>query len=161
MTRRTLALAFFAAAMLAGEAFGQPPAPPRYSPTFSPYLNLARGNSSPVLNYYGLVRPQIESRAAFQTLQGEILQNRQSTNVQKGVINGGYGPLSSTGFQAGYMTHYAYFLNSGSGAGAGRGSVGGSRGFGGGGAAGFAQGAGGPGSSATGNIRPPASGVRR
>ena len=30
------------------------------TPTFSPYINMLRSNSSPGLNYFGLVRPQLE-----------------------------------------------------------------------------------------------------
>ncbi len=46
-----------------GRTFGQARSPFSTRPTVSPYLNLFRGGS-PVLNYYGLVRPEQEFRKA-------------------------------------------------------------------------------------------------
>ena len=46
-----------------GRTFGKARSPFTSRPTFSPYLNLLRGGS-PVLNYYGLVRPEQEFRKA-------------------------------------------------------------------------------------------------
>ncbi|MDA1015174.1 MAG: hypothetical protein O3A00_12065 [Planctomycetota bacterium] len=40
-------------------------------PTFSPYLNLLR-RSDPVLNYYGIVRPEQDFRAANQAFRGSL-----------------------------------------------------------------------------------------
>ena len=39
------------------------------SPTVSPYINLLRGANSPALNYYGLVRPQLQTNAGLMALQ--------------------------------------------------------------------------------------------
>src|SRR5437870_11060220 len=46
---------------------------PYARPTFSPYLNLARPGGNPALNYYGLVRPQIQTSRALQAFQQELL----------------------------------------------------------------------------------------
>ena len=37
-------------------------------PTVSPYLNLGRGGGNPAVNYYGIVRPQMDTNRAFQQL---------------------------------------------------------------------------------------------
>jgi len=52
----------------------QPHVNPR--PTVSPYLNIFRGNRGAV-NYYGIVRPQLEIGRQLQTLQSEV-QNLQT-----------------------------------------------------------------------------------
>lgn len=115
---RSMLLVAVAVVGVAGAGVGQPPAPPRYSPPFSPYLNLARPGTSPALNYYGLVRPQVEGRAAAQNLLSQVQQNAQGlTKLQQP----GAGPvLGPTGFQVGYMTHLGYFQNNASGAGRGK-----------------------------------------
>src|SRR5262245_56181717 len=45
-------------------------------PTFSPYLNLLR-QGDPVLNYYGLVRPEQEFRAANEQFRAEFGEVQQ------------------------------------------------------------------------------------
>ena len=60
-----------------GRSFGRARSPftsrPAFTsrPTFSPYLNLLRPGD-PVLNYYGLVRPEKELRAANDQLRKEV-----------------------------------------------------------------------------------------
>src|SRR4051812_21020503 len=39
-------------------------------PAFSPYLNLLRQGGTPTLNYFGLVRPQMQANQAIANLQG-------------------------------------------------------------------------------------------
>jgi hypothetical protein len=56
----------------------QAPAP---TPAYSPYLNLARPGN-PTLNYYGLVRPELQARAAFQSLEGQVNQVEQQVLIQ-------------------------------------------------------------------------------
>jgi hypothetical protein len=68
-------------------------------PVYSPYLNLLRSGSSPVNNYYGLVRPQIDFNQSIQNLQGQVTSNQQAIN-------------SATGSQLPFLTgHPVYFLN--------------------------------------------------
>ena len=52
-------------------SFGRARSPFTSRPTFSPYLNLLR-QGDPVLNYYGLVRPEKELRAANDQLRKEV-----------------------------------------------------------------------------------------
>lgn len=73
--------------MASAQTFGPPTAgrsdvgrPPNIGrPTVSPYLNLMRGGL-PAVNYYGLVRPQIE-------LEQSMLQIQQLQQVQSGMLN--------------------------------------------------------------------------
>src|SRR5262245_26793062 len=71
-------------------------------PAVSPYLNLTRGGL-PAVNYFGLVRPQIETQQALQNLQQQI---------QLGVnplVNPGANPqVLTTGHSATFnnLSHY-------------------------------------------------------
>src|ERR1700678_234592 len=47
-------------------------APLNQSPAFSPYLNLNRGGTSAAINYYGLVRPQIDFQNSINNLQQQV-----------------------------------------------------------------------------------------
>jgi hypothetical protein len=78
---------------------------PYQRPTISPYLNLARGGN-PAINYYGLVRPQIEQQQAIQQLQGQ--QNLfQQTLLQQPTA------ALNTGHPTSFLSHSRYFLNRG------------------------------------------------
>src|SRR5947208_1318144 len=76
----------------AAEGRAQPPAGP---PGYSPYLNLIRPGSAGV-NYYGLVRPQVEVRGDLQQLQ------RNAARLQAGLSQLSGGELA-TGHAAGFM----------------------------------------------------------
>ena len=79
-------------------------APP---PGYSPYLNLARpGNAG--INYYGLVRPQIEIRGDLQQLQ------RNTTRLQTDLTQATGGELT-TGHAAGFMYYGGYYPSLGRG----------------------------------------------
>lgn len=77
-------------------------------PVVSPYLNLTRGGSLAV-NYYDLVRPQIEYGKAINNLQTEVTANQQTiANVDAAV-----GGLTTTGHSAQFMTYKRYFQTRG------------------------------------------------
>lgn len=112
------------------------------SPGASPYLNLLRGSNPAYLNYYGLVRPEQQSRA-----QGTQLQQQQS---QLGTMSNSVMSLQQasrggadlqTGHSFGFQTQRQYFMttngtgvNRGGGMGVGGGGQGvGGQGVGGGG----------------------------
>jgi len=104
--------AVVALGVTAGAALAQPayvPAGqstgPATRPTFSPYLNLLRGSNSPGVNYYGLVRPQVQAQSALSTLQATLGQPAGSPfdTIDPSI------PV--TGQPFGYMTHTSYFLN--------------------------------------------------
>jgi hypothetical protein len=88
-------------------------------PAFSPYLNLIRNGNSPGVNYYGLVRPQLEFRSAMQNLQGQVNMNQQMI----GQMQNQSLQMSDTGHSTMFMNLNGYFMNSG-GTGAQRGNPG-------------------------------------
>ncbi|MEZ6059940.1 MAG: hypothetical protein R3C19_06235 [Planctomycetaceae bacterium] len=96
-------------------------------PTVSPYLNLFRGdNSGGVLNYYGLVRPQLDFQQANQqlgmNLQALQLQQnylQQGGGLQRGVQS--YSQLGITGHPATFMSFSGV---GGGGGGIGAGGIG-------------------------------------
>lgn len=109
---------------------------PINTPTFSPYLNMFRNgdNSGPVLNYYGLVRPQMQAMQQNQQL-GQNIQSLQQMQQQQQAHAGrpnaaaqylGYSQLSTTGHPVVFQS-----FNNAQGGGIGPGFGGG--GFGGGG----------------------------
>lgn len=111
MTIPALALVFlFTAGPLWAQGFSRYPTNPANRPAVSPYINLIRGGSTAGVNYYGLVRPEVDFRNAIQQNQQQIAANQQS--ISDIVV----GP-TATGHPARYMTHWGYFLNSGSGPG--------------------------------------------
>ena len=94
---------------------------PINTPAFSPYLNLFRSgdNSGPVLNYYGLVRPQLNAIEQGQQLgQGiQALQLQQAQGRQQVIpgMQGGYG-YSQLGI-TGHPVVFQSYSNSGGGGG--------------------------------------------
>jgi len=75
---------------------------PFVAPT-SPYLNLNRAGSSPAINYFNLVRPEFEFRNAYQSLQGQVNQNREL--VRETIVEGG---LPVTGHSTSFL-NYSHF----------------------------------------------------
>jgi hypothetical protein len=104
-----LGLSFFvSAAPLAAQVQGIG-GNPGNRPVVSPYINLLRAGSSGGVNYYGLVRPEIEFRSGIQRNQQQISASQQSYSE----LTAG---LSTTGHPTRYMTHWSYFMNNGVGA---------------------------------------------
>lgn len=52
--------------------YARPQTNPYAKPVFSPYLNLLNNNNNPAINYYGLVRPEIDMRNSLQQLQQQV-----------------------------------------------------------------------------------------
>src|SRR4051794_19633319 len=46
--------------------------PPSARPAVSPYLNLTRTGTDPAINYYGIVRPQLEFNNSIQNLNRQV-----------------------------------------------------------------------------------------
>ncbi|MFL5342136.1 MAG: hypothetical protein ACJ8F7_18475 [Gemmataceae bacterium] len=87
-----------------------PPGPgttPANPPVVSPYLNLLRRGSSAGVNYYGLVKPDMEFRNAYRGLQQQ-LNLQQNANQQIDQQTG----LPYTGHAAVFLNTGGYFLNS-------------------------------------------------
>jgi hypothetical protein len=96
----------------AGPAAAQAPGPRTVQlppgPTVSPFLNLTRRGTLPAINYYGMVRPQLNTYAGLQVLQQGILQS-QLVGPAVADVDG----VPTTGRPAGFMTHAPYFMTAG------------------------------------------------
>jgi hypothetical protein len=103
--------------LTAGRASAQGPLPgsvpgPVARPQFSPYLNLLRRETPAAINYFGLVRPQLATRAAFQSVQlqlGTIQQQQTAAGTAAA-------DLPVTGQTVVFLNTGGYFLNLGAGA---------------------------------------------
>lgn len=82
---------------------------PYSRPRVSPYINLLRGGSGPAINYYGIVRPEIEARAGIFEAQQQAQLNQQAIS---GMQSSGRETLI-TGRVAGFQNHMSYFQNYG------------------------------------------------
>jgi hypothetical protein len=72
-------------------------------------LNLTRPGGTPALNYYGLVRPELQFRQSIQGLQGAVSANQQMI----GDLQPGGTGLPVTGHATQFLNYGGYFLNSG------------------------------------------------
>jgi hypothetical protein len=118
MTRLMWA-AVTATLLIAANGRAQPPLGPRpltgvNTPPVSPYLNLLRPGTSPAINYYGLVRPEVNFMNSVQALQAQLGYAQQAAGGMQ------FGEPGTTGHPAFFLNHGTYFLNTtGQGPGAG------------------------------------------
>jgi hypothetical protein len=84
---------------------------PFQRPPVSPYLNLFNGGTNPAINYFGIIRPQIEFRNSIQQLQQQIAMGEQSTGELATTLG-----MVTTGHPSFFMSHRKYFQNLGTGA---------------------------------------------
>ena len=113
---RCFMIALFALVIIAVEdravqaqAPGRPAGPAVNRPTFSPYLNLLRRGNSPGVNYYGMVRPEIEAQKTFRSLQSQIADNNRSIADQSAVLQTA---LPGTGEKTvTFLNTGGYFMN--------------------------------------------------
>lgn len=101
--------------LFAQAASAQPQLGGARPPTFSPYLNLLRANGSPALNYFGLVRPEVQARQALQNLQTAVTANQQSIGDIQAGNAGNAGLLPTTGHPSMFMNYGSFFLTGGAG----------------------------------------------
>ena len=105
-------LSLLATALLLGSAAAPVRAqyvPPSGRPGYSPYLNLARPGVPPALNYFGLVRPELEFRRDVVGLQNQIGTLQQS--LVSGTGTDPSAPLT-TGHAATFMNLSHYYSGS-------------------------------------------------
>ena len=129
-------------------------------PTLSPYLNMMRTGASPAINYYGLVRPQMNATQNLQNIQQQLqMLDNTVLNNQQGTTTGAptAGSYLSTGHPVAFLNYGTYFpLNRGriGGGGGGFGGIpiGGGVGLGAGGFGAGGIGAGGVGLGIIGNV---------
>jgi hypothetical protein len=74
-------------------------------PAVSPYLNLLRQGSSAGVNYYGIVRPEIEFRNSIQNLQQQVSTVGSEVTAQDQSLAG----LPPTGHPVQFMNYSHYF----------------------------------------------------
>jgi hypothetical protein len=110
MVRLKPALIAMTLVLAVGAVYAQPPAAsqgpmqPYSPPVFSPYLNLLnRGN--PAINYYGIVRPEMQDQQQLQRLQFGLAR----TNAEIEATTTTPGLLPTTGHTVGFMTQARYF----------------------------------------------------
>jgi hypothetical protein len=101
-----------AALLIAADANAQAPVGPRpltgvNTPPVSPYLNLLRPGTSPAINYYGLVRPEVNFMNSVQALQAQLGYAQQAAGANQ------FGEPGATGHPAFFLNHGSYFLNTG------------------------------------------------
>ena len=80
-------------ALAAVPALAQPRVGPTSRPAVSPYLNLVRPGSPPGLNYYDLVKPQLEFRRDILDLRQQVTSNQ---TVLTDLTAGGTGSIIPT-----------------------------------------------------------------
>lgn len=97
-----LAAGVFVVPASAQGPYVRPQVNPYYRPPVSPYLNLAIGGS-PGINYYGIVRPQLQTNAALQQLQQAQMQ--EAAELTQAYTQG----VPITGVRAQYMNFSHYY----------------------------------------------------
>ena len=110
MNRLVLPLAALLLALTGQTAraqIGQPPTNPLIRPPVSPFLNLTRTGVNPAINYFGLVRPQLQTQHDLQQLQAAAAQPYLDNTALLTQ------PIVNTGTGAGFLTSNKYFLTSG------------------------------------------------
>jgi hypothetical protein len=74
-------------------------------PAISPYLNLNRLGAPPAINYYNLVRPQIDYGTAIQGLEQQVVTGQQNVAGIEAAVG-----APTTGHAVGFQNHLRYFL---------------------------------------------------
>ncbi len=98
-------------AFTGGPTYAQPPAlraPVALPPAYSPYLNLLRNGNPAYINYYGLVRPEVDARNQIYGLQQGVAANATAIST----IDTASG-LPLTGHPTQFLNTSHYFLNRG------------------------------------------------
>lgn len=88
----------------------QPPGGAPVGPAFNPYMNLLRRNNPTYLNYYGLVRPQLEFRQSIQGLRQDLGATQAQTQQLQGEA-----ALPATGHATSFMNSSRYFMTNAGG----------------------------------------------
>jgi hypothetical protein len=95
--------------LTSGFAAAQAPLPYQ-TPAVSPYLSLFRQGSPPAVNYYNLVRPQIDYNSSIQQLQQQVGVNRQGIADLQTAPYRANPALPPTGFVPQFQSQRSYFM---------------------------------------------------
>jgi hypothetical protein len=74
-------------------------------------LNLFNGGTNPAINYFGIIRPEIEFRNSLLQMQQQIAMGEQSTSDLATTLG-----MVTTGHPSFFMSHRKYFQTVGTGA---------------------------------------------
>jgi hypothetical protein len=99
-----LGLLFHAAASPVRAQVNTPWGYPR--PVVSPYINLFRGGVNPAINYYGIVRPEVDFRRSIGGLQQQLIAQQQAAAAPEE-----YGVLPATGHLPTFRNYAHYFAD--------------------------------------------------
>lgn len=89
-----------------GGGYVRPYSNPFGTPVFSPYLNLLQRGTNPAINYYGIVRPEIQTNNALRTLQGDVNANATALSADQAQAN-----QIATGHSVQFLNTTHYFMN--------------------------------------------------
>ncbi len=81
---------------------------PNTRPAVSPFLNLVRPGTNPAVNYYDLVRPQVEFRSGLLQLQQQTNQIATYSGLEENAT------ITSTGHPTQFVNYLHYYGYSGS-----------------------------------------------
>jgi len=76
-------------------------------PAVSPYLNMTRGGTNVATDYYGIVRPQLETQQTLQNLQSGLTQVQ--TDVATVHENTANNPMTESGHNITFFNYSHYF----------------------------------------------------
>jgi hypothetical protein len=82
---------------------------PYQRPTISPYLNMIRPGTNPALNYYGLVRPQMQAMRSMQVFQQDLNTVANMVVFPEAQQTGPQTNLPITGHSVSFYNYSTYF----------------------------------------------------
>ena len=83
-------------------------------PPYSPYLNLLRNGNSAAVNYYGLVRPEIDYRNNLNQINRDVTGLRRDVGNLRQDVQDGSSTVPGTGHGVSFLNTRGYFFNLGS-----------------------------------------------
>ena len=101
--------------------YQRPQTNPYGAPAVSPYLNMLRPGANPCSNYYGLVKPQMNTNQSIQQLQQYTFGINSATQPNTDEAN----RQSTTGHAVQFFNYGSYFPMAGAGRTGGLGGLGG------------------------------------
>jgi hypothetical protein len=91
-----------------GSLLAQYPGMPGQRPPVSPYINLGRPQLAPAIDYYGIVRPQLDFRQSLAGINRQVTTNELAIgSLAESRV------LPPTGVAGNFNTQYRYFMTRG------------------------------------------------
>jgi hypothetical protein len=95
-----------------------PAGTPFSRPVVSPYINLLRAGNPTAVNYYGIVRPQLQYNSSIQQLQQQTASNRAALGEVEAAVG-----VPATGHSTAFLNYSHYFPLAGNQLGSAQSSV--------------------------------------